>query len=160
MTICLLPPPVLTRPMPSTAILPALHRSETDHACSDGVMEIEANPLGRKGVPGVGTRIRAARKRRGLTIRALAELADIDKGSLTGWELEIRDLTLTQLGKVAAALDVPPESLLPDALPLPPEVFAASFECPSCHMQAGVLMTAMSPPRKATQDRTNERNAR
>jgi transcriptional regulator with XRE-family HTH domain len=113
----------------------------------------------RRGVPGVGKRIREARKRKGLTIRALAELTRVGAGSLTFWELANRDLFVGDFLKLTAALNVPPESLLLDALPLPPEVFAASFECPGCHMEAGVLLTAMSPPRRATPT-PHERNAR
>ena len=134
-TICLLPPPVLPRPRTSTAALPALHRDVHDHGWSDDRMEIAANPLGRKGVPGVGARIRAARKSKGLTIRALAELAGVDKGSLTGWELGARDLSLGHLYNLAAALDVPPESLLvPGAPPPVPVVFKVDgpLVCEKC----------------------------
>ena len=120
--------------MPSTVILPALHRDVHDHGWSDDRMEIAANPLGRKGVPGVGARIRAARKAAGLTIAALAELAGVDKGSLTSWELENRDLTLTQLTAVAEALGVPVESLLPSVPPPAPVVFKVDgpLVCEKC----------------------------
>jgi transcriptional regulator with XRE-family HTH domain len=138
--------------------LPAWSRDYTPYRWSDGQMPTKPRKEGpRRGVPGVGKRIREARKRKGLTIRALAELTGVGAGSLTFWELANRDLFVGDFLKLTAALKVPPESLLPDALPLPPEVFAASFECPGCHMEAGVLMTAMSPPRKPIQDRTNGR---
>ena len=113
-------------------ILPALHRDPHDHGCHVDGMEIQANPLGRKGVPGVGARIRAARKSKGLTIRALAELAGVDKGSLTGWELGARDLSLGHLFNLAAALDVPPESLLPGVAAPAPVVFEGPFVCEEC----------------------------
>ena len=160
MTICLVSPPVLPRPRPSTAVPSACRRGYSPYRCHVDRMPTHPRKDGpRRGVPGVGKRIREARKRKNLTIRALAELAGVSAGSVTFWELSNRDLFVGDLLRVAAALNVPPESLLPDALPLPPEVFAASFECPSCHMQAGVLMTAMSPPRRAIQDR-NERKER
>ena len=144
-----------------SVILPAWSRDYTPYRWSDGQMPTHPRKEGpRRGVPGVGKRIREARKRKGLTIRALAELTGVGAGSLTFWELANRDLFVGDFLKLTAALNVPPESLLPDALPLPPEVFAASFECPGCHMEAGVLMTAMSPPRRPIQDRSNERNAR
>ena len=146
--------------MPSMAVLPAWSRDYTPYRCHVDRMPTHPRKDGpRRGVPGVGKRIREARKRKGLTIRALAELAGVSAGSVTFWELSNRDLFVGDFLRVAATLKVPPESLLPDAPPLPPEVFAASFECPGCHMQAGVLMTAMSPPRRSIQDR-NERNAR
>ena len=162
---------VLPRPMPSMVTHPALRRSYRPYRCHVGAMSRPARgiPPGtvKRGTPGVGERIRAARKAAGLTIAVLAERADVDKGSLTGWELEIRDMTVTQLVKVAAALDVPPGSLLPDA-PLPaPVVLAASFACPGCGTECGVLMTTMSRPHRpnAIQDRNerpapHERNAR
>src|ERR1017187_5760975 len=142
---------VLTRPMPSMVVLPAWSRDYTPYRCCDVQMPTKPRKEGpRRGVPGVGKRIREARKRKGLTIRALAEFTGVGAWSLTFWELATRDLFVGDFLKLTAALKVPPESLLPDAPPPPPEVFAASFECPGCHMQAGVLLTAMSPPRRAT----------
>ena len=160
MPVCLVSPPVLPRPEPSTAVPSACRRDYRPYHCCDGQMPTHPRKDGpRRGVPGVGKRIREARKRKNLTIRALAGLAGVSAGSVTFWELSNRDLFVGDFLRVAASLNVPPESLLPDAPPPPPEVFAASFECPGCHMQAGVLLTAMSPPRRATPT-PHERNAR
>lgn len=129
------------------ATCPALRHPHTPHSYHADAMEkiINVNPLGRKGVPGVGARIRAARHRAGLTIRVLSELAGVDDSSLTGWELESRDLSLAHLLALAAALGVPPRSLLPDAPLPPPQVLAGSFECPHCRTECAVLVTAMTP---------------
>lgn len=126
---------------------PALRHGYGQYRYHAGGMETaDVNPLGRKGVPGVGTRIRAARRRAGLTIQALADRAGVDNSSVTQWEGGGRDLFVRHLMTLATALGVPVESLLPDAPLPPPQVFAGSLECPRCRTECGVLVTALPSP--------------
>jgi transcriptional regulator with XRE-family HTH domain len=148
MLTCQLLPRTSGRPMPSTAVLPAVRRDHQRPPRSDGGMEIaDVNPLGRKGVPGVGARIRAARHRAGWTIDELAERSGFDPSSLTQWEGGGRDLFVRHLVKLAAVFDMPVESFLPGAPLPPPRVLAGALECPNCGTECAVLVTAMAPQR-------------
>jgi transcriptional regulator with XRE-family HTH domain len=84
----------------------------------------------RKGVPGVGTRIRAARRARGWTIDRLAREAGVDDSSVTQWELGVRDLYVRHLVTLAAALGCPVADLLPES-PLPPPAVLVTTMTPS-----------------------------
>jgi len=60
----------------------------------------------------VGERLRAARQERGLSVGALAEKAEIGKGSLSEVENGMRNPTLSTLYALAGALELPLSSLL------------------------------------------------
>jgi transcriptional regulator with XRE-family HTH domain len=60
----------------------------------------------------VGERLRAARQHHGLSLGALADVADIGKGSLSEIENGIRNPTLSTLYALAGALGVPLATLL------------------------------------------------
>ena len=62
----------------------------------------------------IGARVRAERVARGLTLSALAQAADIGKGSLSELENGVRNPTLATLYALAAPLQVPLATLLTD----------------------------------------------
>lgn len=55
------------------------------------------------------TKLKAARKRRGLSQQALADLLDLDKQSIKDWEAGRRRPRLVRLDKIAEALEMPKE---------------------------------------------------
>ena len=61
----------------------------------------------------VGEKIRAARKTAGLTQKELAEKMNISYQNLAQWETGKRNPKLENLEKIAAALEIPVEQLLP-----------------------------------------------
>jgi transcriptional regulator with XRE-family HTH domain len=79
-----------------------------------------ANPLLRT----IGLTIRALRHERGLSQEALAEVAHIDRSYMSGIERGLRNISVLNVARIAAALDVPVRDLLgprevvrPDAAP-------------------------------------------
>jgi transcriptional regulator with XRE-family HTH domain len=79
-----------------------------------------ANPLLRT----IGLTIRALRHERGLSQEALAEMAHIDRSYMSGIERGLRNISVLNVARIAAALDVPVRDLLgprevvrPDAAP-------------------------------------------
>jgi transcriptional regulator with XRE-family HTH domain len=62
----------------------------------------------------VGTRLRAARQERGLSVGALASAAHVGKGSLSEIEHGARNATLSTLYALAGALGVPLATLIAD----------------------------------------------
>jgi len=62
----------------------------------------------------VGERIRAARKRAGLTQKELSEKIGVSEISVRQWENTNRTPNLKRVHKIASTLDVPIESLLSD----------------------------------------------
>lgn len=63
----------------------------------------------------LGTAIRAARKAKGLSQEALAELADIDRSYMGGIERGEHNLAIMNLLKIANALGVKASSVLDEA---------------------------------------------
>ena len=59
-----------------------------------------------------GQRIKAARKKAGMTQAALAQKLDIPFQSISQWERDIRNPKIETLQRIAAALDVPVNYLL------------------------------------------------
>lgn len=59
----------------------------------------------------VGSRIRTARQKKGITKADLARRASVDKGNLSKVEAGARGLSAAALMRVARALDVNPEYL-------------------------------------------------
>ncbi|MFH5209032.1 helix-turn-helix domain-containing protein [Antrihabitans sp. NCIMB 15449] len=84
----------------------------------------------------IGSAVKSAREKSGLSQRALADAAGIDRGQIVNLESEGRTSELPRVGllvRIAVALDVPPTSLLypgvPDApVELLPSVTAHAFE--------------------------------
>lgn len=70
---------------------------------------------GNPALVGLGTAIRAARKEKGLSQEALAELADIDRSYMGGIERGEHNLAIMSLLKIADALRVQASSLLDKA---------------------------------------------
>jgi DNA-binding transcriptional regulator YiaG len=137
MTICLVSPPVLTRPMPSTAVLPAWSRDYTPYRwCDVQVITKRAGEPRRKRaiVPGVGALIKQARERRGVSQAALAGLLNVAQPTLASWEKETRSASLMDLLLVAKLLGVHVVELLPVPPPLPPVVFdiRGPYRCREC----------------------------
>jgi len=66
------------------------------------------NPLLRT----IGLTIRALRHERGLSQEALAELAHIDRSYMSGVERGLRNISVLNVARIAAALDVPVRDLL------------------------------------------------
>jgi transcriptional regulator with XRE-family HTH domain len=94
-----------------------------------------ANPLLRT----IGLTIRALRHERGLSQEALAEVAHIDRSYMSGIERGLRNISVLNVARIAAALDVPVRDLLgprevvrPDAAPpsrrQPSEMIAADWK--------------------------------
>jgi transcriptional regulator with XRE-family HTH domain len=67
-----------------------------------------ANPLLRT----IGLTIRALRHERGLSQEALAELAHIDRSYMSGVERGLRNVSVLNVARIAAALDVPVRDLV------------------------------------------------
>lgn len=67
---------------------------------------------GNTALVGLGAAIRAARKEKGLSQEALAELADIDRSYMGGIERGEHNLAIMNLLKIADALGVKVSSLL------------------------------------------------
>ena len=68
----------------------------------------------------IGRSIQAYRKKRNLTIRQLGELSGMSAGSIGSYERGVTVPRRRALEKIALALDVPPEKLLPErAVPAP-----------------------------------------
>ena len=63
----------------------------------------------------VGTRIRALRTARGMTVTELARLAEVSTGLISQVERELADPSLVTIRKIARALDVPLFSLFAEA---------------------------------------------
>ncbi len=61
-----------------------------------------------------GQRIRAIRNRRGISQESLALKCGLDRTYISGIERGTRNPSLTNILKVATALDVPPSDLLVD----------------------------------------------
>lgn len=70
---------------------------------------------GNTALVGLGTAIRAARKAKGLSQEALAELADIDRSYMGGIERGEHNIAIMNLLKIANALGIKTSSLLDDA---------------------------------------------
>lgn len=62
----------------------------------------------------IGERIRAARKKAGLTQRELAEKLGISEQGITQWETGVRNAKLGTIKKIAEAIGVPFETLVTD----------------------------------------------
>ena len=67
---------------------------------------------GNHALVGLGAAIRAARKEKGLSQEALAELADIDRSYMGGIERGEHNLAIMNLLKIANALGVKASTLL------------------------------------------------
>ena len=70
---------------------------------------------GNTALVGLGAAIRAARKAKGLSQEALAELADIDRSYMGGIERGEHNLAIINLIKIANALGVKTSDLLSNA---------------------------------------------
>ena len=70
---------------------------------------------GNTALVGLGVAIRAARKAKGLSQEALAELAEIDRSYMGGIERGEHNLAIMNLLKVADALAIKASSLLYEA---------------------------------------------
>ena len=70
---------------------------------------------GNTALVGLGVAIRAARKAKGLSQEALAELADIDRSYMGGIERGEHNLAIINLIKIANALGVKTSDLLSNA---------------------------------------------
>lgn len=70
---------------------------------------------GNTALVGLGAAIRAARKAKGLSQEALAELADIDRSYMGGIERGEHNLAIMNLLKIADALGVKASSVLDEA---------------------------------------------
>lgn len=70
---------------------------------------------GNPALVGLGEAIRAARKVKGLSQEALAELADIDRSYMGGIERGEHNLAIMNLLKIANALGVKASTLLDEA---------------------------------------------
>jgi transcriptional regulator with XRE-family HTH domain len=66
------------------------------------------NPLLRT----IGLTIRSLRRERGLSQEALAALAHIDRSYMSGVERGLRNISVLNVSRIAAALDVPVRDLL------------------------------------------------
>jgi transcriptional regulator with XRE-family HTH domain len=60
----------------------------------------------------IGLTIRALRRERGLSQEALAELAQIDRSYMSSVERGLRNVSVLNVARIAAALDVPVRDLL------------------------------------------------
>jgi transcriptional regulator with XRE-family HTH domain len=60
----------------------------------------------------IGLTIRALRRERGLSQAQLAELADIDRSYMSSIERGLRNVSVLNVARIAAALDVPVRDLL------------------------------------------------
>lgn len=60
----------------------------------------------------LGSNIRGYRKRKGLTIDELAEVAELSGKYLQGVEVGVRNISIKNLNKIAVALEISPETLL------------------------------------------------
>lgn len=65
----------------------------------------------------LGRQIRQARQQQNLTQEALASLVSLNRTSVTNIEKGRQQVLVHTLLEIAAALKVPPESLLPKAIP-------------------------------------------
>ena len=74
----------------------------------------------------IGLTIRALRRERGLSQEALAELARIDRSYMSSVERGLRNISVLNVARIAAALDVPVRDLLgPREVVRPPAAPAA-----------------------------------
>jgi transcriptional regulator with XRE-family HTH domain len=62
-----------------------------------------------------GHRLRAVRKRKGVSQEDLAHLAQIDRTYISSIERGLRNVSLSTIAKLAAALHVKMAALMPDA---------------------------------------------
>jgi|SRR5262249_21760288 len=67
-----------------------------------------ADPLLRT----IGLTIRSLRRERGLSQESLAELAEIDRSYMSSVERGLRNVSVLNVARIAAALDVPVRDLL------------------------------------------------
>jgi transcriptional regulator with XRE-family HTH domain len=93
-------------------------------------MTRQANPLLRT----IGLTIRALRRERGLSQEALAALAQIDRSYMSSVERGMRNVSILNIARMAAALDVPVRDLLgprevprPAGSPVPPRAPAVEL---------------------------------
>lgn len=70
----------------------------------------------------IGRSIHVQRKKRRLTIQQLGELSGVSAGSIGNYERGVTVPRRRALEKIARALDVPPEKLLPEPEPMAPAV--------------------------------------
>lgn len=70
----------------------------------------------------VGKAIRTLRARKGVSQKDLAELADITPSFLSLVEGDRRDASIKVIERIAAALEVPPEVLIWEAVELPADL--------------------------------------
>ena len=73
-----------------------------------GLMSRPVDPLLRT----IGLTIRALRRERGLSQEALAELSQIDRSYMSSVERGLRNVSVLNVARIAAALDVPVRDLL------------------------------------------------
>ena len=73
----------------------------------------KGRPHQREGVPEVGLLIREFRELRGLSLISLGEIADFSAPTIGSWERGDREIGLSQLLRIARALGVQPQDLLP-----------------------------------------------
>ena len=86
-----------------------------------------ANPLLRT----IGLTIKALRRERGLSQEALAELADIDRSYMSCVERGLRNVSVLNVARIAAALDVPVRDLLGPREVVRPAATAVPMRRPS-----------------------------
>lgn len=77
----------------------------------------------------IGLAIRELRRERGLSQEALAGLADIDRSYMSGVERGLRNISILNVARIAAALDVPVwELFLPPPTPASSTLAAAAAD--------------------------------
>lgn len=74
-------------------------------------------PPQRAGVPETGRLIRQARERAGLSLAGLGDLAGFGAATIGNWERADREVGVSQLLRLARALNTHPASLLPAPVP-------------------------------------------
>jgi len=94
-----------------------------------------ADPLLRT----IGLTIRALRRERGLSQEALAELAQIDRSYMSSVERGLRNVSVLNVARIAAALDVPVRDLLGPREVIRP---AASASAPPRRQPLGEMVAA------------------
>ncbi|MQA97161.1 MAG: cupin domain-containing protein [Streptosporangiales bacterium] len=95
----------------------------------------------------VGSRIRALRAARGLTVAQLAEAAEVSTGLISQVERNLADPSLETLRRVARVLDVPLFSLFTDAEPEPVAVVRRDRRVRVASPESQVVYTRVSPGR-------------
>jgi DNA-binding transcriptional regulator YiaG len=119
MTICPLPPHVQPRPRTSRAVCPAWFRNHPAYGWNVGGMTARQakQAASRTIVPGVGERIRAARRKAEVAQHELGAAVGVSQATVHSWEQGERGIHLVDLLKVAEVLGVHPVRLLPVPAP-------------------------------------------